>query len=106
MPVEGQQRRPLGRRDRAVIAVVVCAAAIAAGAGSYVYVDGSSGSSDRGCVVVTLPASLGGETIRRCGARAVAFCRAEAPRNRTVADACRRAGLRLLGRPSRRPVRN
>ena len=93
MPVEGQQRRPLGRRDRIVIGVVACAAAIAVGAGSYAYVSGSSGSSDAGCVTVTLPASLGGETIRRCGAAAVAFCRAEATRNRTIAEACRRAGV-------------
>jgi hypothetical protein len=100
MPVEGQQRRPLGRRDRIVIAVVVCAAALAAGVGGYVYVGRSSGSSDEGCVVVTLPASLGGETIHRCGAAAVAFCRAEAPRNGKVADACRRAGLAVGPAPA------
>ncbi len=98
MPVEGQQHRPLGRRDRVVIAVVACAAAIAAGAGSYAYVSRSPGSSDEGCVVVTLPASLGGERIRRCGSQAVAFCRDEAPRNGIVAEACRRAGVAV--RPS------
>ncbi len=100
MPVEGQQRRPLGRRDRVVIAVVVCVAAIAAGAGSYAYVSHSPGSSDEGCVVVTLPATLGGERIRRCGARAIAFCRAEAPRNGKVADACRRAGVAVATDPT------
>ncbi len=95
MPVEGQQRRPLGRRDRIVIAIVLGAVAIAAGVGSFAYLDrnGSPGSSGKGCVVVTVPASLGGATIRRCGARAVAFCRSEALRNATIADACRRAGM-------------
>jgi hypothetical protein len=100
MPVEGQQRRPLGRRDRLVIAVVVCAAAIATAAGSYAYVSSSSGSSDEGCVVVTVPASLGGAQIRRCGAQAVVFCRGEAPRNEKIADACRREGFAVPSTPA------
>jgi hypothetical protein len=98
MPVEGQRSRPLGRRDRLVIAAVAAGATIAVGLGAWYATSGSSDSSNTGCVDVTLPASLGGETLRRCGSEAVSFCRAEGPRNHRIADACRRAGLGRLTR--------
>jgi hypothetical protein len=95
VPVEGQWRRvhtPLGRRDRRVIAAVVVVALLAAGGGLGAYLSRPGGTSDAGCVVVTLASTMGGGTTRRCGADAVAFCRTEGPRNSTIAAACRRAG--------------
>jgi hypothetical protein len=96
MPVEGQWRRvhtPLGQRERRVLAVAGVAAALAVGGGVYYAASGSSEQSDVGCVVVTVPASLGGERLRRCGSDADAFCHAEGLRNETVAAACRRKGF-------------
>jgi hypothetical protein len=92
VPVEEQSRRPLARRDRVAIAVVALAAAAGFAAGTVLAVE-SGGPSGAGCVEVTFPASLGGETIRRCGSEALSFCSTEGPRNRRIADACRRAGI-------------
>ena len=95
MPVEGQWRRvrtPIGRRDKRLLAAVAVLAA-AAVAGGVSYAVTRLGESSADCVVVTLPASLGGETLRRCGSEAAAFCRTEGPRNETIAAACRRKGF-------------
>ena len=99
MPVEDQWRRlhtPLGRRDRRVLGAVAVVAAAAIGGGAY-YATSRPGESNAGCVVVTLPASLGGERLRRCGSDAAAFCRAEGKRNETIAAACHRKGFAVSG---------
>lgn len=95
MPVEGQWQRlstPLSRRDRRLISAMAVAAALAAAAVVFFAVRGS-GTSNAGCVVVDLPSTMGGAHLSRCGAEAHAFCRSEAPRDRVVADACRRQGF-------------
>lgn len=99
MPVERESRRPLTSRDRMAIAVVgvIAAAALAAGID---YAVATSDRSNAGCVVVTFPASLGGETIRHCGTAATAFCRAEAAHNPRIADACRRLAETKATTPS------
>ena len=95
MPLEGHWRRletPLSRRDKRVLAAIACVAALATGGGIYAYVDRAPGRSDAGCVTVVIPSTLGGSTIRRCGAAARTFCRTEAGNNPEVAAQCRRKG--------------
>jgi hypothetical protein len=95
VPLEGHAERlrtPLGRRDKQLLAAVAVVAAIAlAAGGAYTIIRGGL-PSDAGCVVVTVPGSMGGVTIRHCGAAAVRFCRIEAREDEAVAAACRRGG--------------
>jgi hypothetical protein len=96
MPLEGHWRRvqtPLDRRDkRLVVLLAVLAVALAAGGGLYAAFARSSSRSDAGCVVVKVASTMGGATLRNCGAAAVAFCRAQAPLHVEIAAACRRRG--------------
>src|SRR5689334_14802172 len=98
MPVEGQAQRvrtPLSRRDRRVLSIAAAAAALAAGGGIYAYVADTSSKPDASCVSVTLPLSVGGATVERCGPAAARFCRSELARDPHVAAACRRRGYKL-----------
>ncbi len=90
MPLEGQSRAPLARRDKQLIAVV-CAAAVAAGIVLGIKLATRPSSHDSGCVEVTLPSTMGGATIRRCGTAAQTFCRQQGSIP-VVAAACRRDG--------------
>ncbi len=96
MPVEGQWRRartPLGRRDRVALLAIAGVAALAGlGGGLYAALGPSSTGSGEGCVVVTVPSTIGANRIERCGAAARRFCRNDAAGNTQIADACRRAG--------------
>jgi len=66
-------------------------ALVAASIGLYVQFT-RSGSSEAGCVTVTLASTMGGATIHKCGAAAARFCRQERSGDPQIASACRRGG--------------
>ena len=93
--MEGQWQRantPLGRRDKRLLAVAALAVAVAAAVGG-VYAAQSSSRSDAGCVVVSMPSTMGGAEVRNCGAAAHTFCRLQGRVDGAVAAACRRQGF-------------
>jgi hypothetical protein len=91
MPIEGQARTPLGRRDRFLL-VTVATALLAAGAVGGVTLATSESHSNSGCVVVAVPSTMGGATVRTCGSAAHRFCRTQGKHDATVAAACRKQG--------------
>jgi len=99
MVMQEQARRlsePLrwGRREKAVVAVLLSALALAlAGLGAYALTSGAPARAD--CVDVTFASTLGGAELRGCGARARAICASGSfPHvERELATACRRAGF-------------
>jgi hypothetical protein len=95
MPVEGQWRRantPLSRRDKRLLAAVAAIAAIAALALAIAYAVHPAATSNAGCVVIDVPSTMGGASLRNCGAAARAFCHAQGKLDNTIAAACRRQG--------------
>lgn len=46
-------------------------------------------------VDVSVPSTMGGASLRRCGAAARAFCRDQGRSDRTIAAACRRQGYAI-----------
>ena len=89
MPMEGQWRRsttPIARRDRRLIVILAALAAV----GSVVAIAITRGKSYTNCVTVTVASTMGGATIRHCGADARRFCRNQ-PGGGSVAAQC--AGL-------------
>jgi hypothetical protein len=92
VPIEPQARAPLTRRDKRLIAAL-CASLLAGAVAVVVTLATRSPRSDTGCVQVTLPSTMGGATIRRCGTAARAFCH-EQRSIAVVAAACRRDGYR------------
>jgi len=67
----------LSRRGKQIVFAVVgglLAAAVAVGVWSAVAAD-QYGPSAHGCVNVQIPNTMGGATVHKCGADAVAFCR-------------------------------
>ena len=69
--------RRLSRRGKLIVFAVlgvVLAAAVAFGVWSAVAED-QYGPSAHGCVNVQIPNTMGGATVHKCGADAVAFCR-------------------------------
>ena len=67
----------LSRRGKLIVFAVlgvVLAAAVAFGVWSAVAED-QYGPSANGCVNVQIPNTMGGATVHKCGADAVAFCR-------------------------------
>ena len=91
MPVEKQARAPLTRRDKQLIAAV-CVALLAVAVALAVTIATRQPGHRSGCVEVTLPSTMGGARIRRCGADARAFCRQQRS-IAAVAEACRREGI-------------
>jgi len=91
MPIEGQTRTPLGRRDRFLLAAVAIALVAAAAVGGVTLATRGS-RSNAGCVVVAVPSTMGGATVRACGPAAHRFCRTQGKRDTTVAAACRAQG--------------
>jgi hypothetical protein len=97
MPVEGQWDRnltPLRRRDRRVLLVCACIAVAAIVGGVVFSLTRPAGPSNAGCVVVEVPSTMGGGTLRNCGSAAKTFCRTDG-RDPRVAAACRRAGYAI-----------
>lgn len=96
MPLERQQERAassLRPIDRYFLTALACAAAIGTGAGVYAYSNSPPAPSNNGCVVVTVASSLGGGTLRNCGAAAMRFCRVQGPVSGSIAAACRSRGF-------------
>lgn len=96
MPIEGHEQRlgsSLGPRDKHFLVAVTCALVLGVGVSVYAYASRAPAPSNRGCVVVTIASSLGGTTLRNCGAAARSFCRAQARLNGEIAAACRRQGF-------------
>ncbi len=95
MPVEGQwerSRTPLSRRDKRLLAAAAALAAAGAAAAGGLYLGRSGASSGEGCLFVNVPSTMGGARLQQCGASAHAFCREQGPRDRSIAQACRRQG--------------
>lgn len=84
-----------GRRERAVVAVLVaCVALVAAGLGVYALTSGAPVRKD--CIEITFASTLGGATEHACGAQARAVCASPQAFKRSYAElreACRRAGF-------------
>jgi len=98
MPVEGQTKRlarGLDRRDKHVLAAFAGAVVLGVGSCGYVYATHSPAPASADCVVVTVPSTIGGQTLRNCGNAARTFCRSEASLNETVASACRERGYAI-----------
>ena len=96
MPFEGHAERlaaPLRPRDRYFLAAMACAIALGVVASAYAYLRRAPEPSNRGCVVVTVASSLGGTTLRNCGAAARRFCRVEGKLSAGIAAECRRRGF-------------
>ena len=97
MPVEGHWERantPLRTRDRRVLVVVAVVAVLVVIGLGIAYALRPAAQSNAGCVVVDVPSTMGGATVRSCGAAAHDFCRTQGRLDRTVATACIDAGLR------------
>jgi hypothetical protein len=80
--------RPVARRELRIVAVVLCACALAvvlAGARAR----GGAPPAGRGCVQADVAGVLGGGTVRGCGGRAASLCRAYAGVSASVAAQCR-----------------
>jgi hypothetical protein len=93
MPVEGQWDRvnvPLRSHDRRVLAVMAALTAIAV-IGGIVFALMKPAKSNAGCVSFTVPASVGGATIRYCGGKAKTFCATKGVPAAAAAE-CRRLG--------------
>ncbi len=93
MPAEGQWDRvnvPLRSHDRRVLAVMACVAVVAI-VGGVIFALTRPAHSDAGCVVFTVPASVGGATVRYCGGKAKTFCASKDGRTEAAAQ-CRRLG--------------
>jgi hypothetical protein len=97
VPVEVQWNRvstSLRPRDRRVLLVVVCVSALAIAGGVLSYALRSPGPSNVGCVVVTVPSTMGGAVLRNCDGAARDFCREHADAG-NAAEQCRRLGYSL-----------
>ena len=80
MPVEGHWERantPLRARDRRVLVVVAVVAVLVAIGLGVAYALRPAAQSNAGCVVVDVPSTMGGATLRNCGAAAHEFCRTQ-----------------------------
>jgi|SRR5471032_1608861 hypothetical protein len=96
MPVEGHWERantPLRSRDRRVLVVVAVVSVLVAIGLGVAYALRPAAQSNAGCVVVDVPSTMGGATVRNCGAAAHEFCRTQGTRDRTVATACTTQGF-------------
>lgn len=93
MPVEGQARRPLSRRDKGFLAAIGCLGALAIGGAVFAFADHKPGPSNAGCVVVTVPSTMGGASVRYCGAAARRFCARQGQLSAAIAAECRKQGF-------------
>jgi hypothetical protein len=101
VPVERQwerSRTPLRRRDKITLTALAAVTAVAVGAGIAIAVTRNDETSSKRCVDVTVPSTMGGARIRRCGAAAVTFCRTDAVGNSQDTRACREAGFAVPNR--------
>jgi len=95
MPVEGQWQRantPLRPRDKRLLAAVAVIAVVAVAAFAVFLLTHLSSPSASGCLEVKVPSTMGGASLKVCGADAHAFCRAQG-RDARIAAACRRQGF-------------
>jgi hypothetical protein len=96
MPVEGHWERastPLRARDRRVLLVVAVVSVLVVIGLGVAYAVRPAPQSNAGCVVVDVPSTMGGATVRNCGGAAHEFCRSQGRRDRTVATACTTQGF-------------
>ena len=96
MPVEGHWERantPLRTRDRRVLLVVAVVVGLALIGLGIAYALRPAAQSNAGCVVVDVPSTMGGATVRNCGAAAHEFCRTQGRVDRNVATACTTQGF-------------
>lgn len=90
MPAEtARLARPVGRRDRLAVAILLCACALAAVGTARA--QGESPPPGRGCVQADVAGVLGGGTVRGCGRGAFAVCRVYAAASPSLAAQCARA---------------
>jgi hypothetical protein len=94
VPFEGQalrSRTGLRPRDKGFLAALATAAVVASGVEGYLHFGHDSSAAT--CITVTIPSTMGGATIHKCGAGAARFCRENGPADPQVASACRRQGF-------------
>ena len=95
MPLEGHARRlvtPLTGRDKLVVAVVAFGILLAVAGGVWAAVTRHAKPIPADCVVVTVPGTMGGTTIRNCGAAGRRYCLAQYKLNDQIAAECRKHG--------------
>ena len=87
--------RRIGRRDRAFLAGLACAALLAVPAFVLLSRDDARPSSQTGagCIEAAHAGVLGGGTYRFCGSDAESFCARFAPAEAAIAGKCARLGL-------------
>jgi hypothetical protein len=93
---EERVNAPLRPRDRRFLAIFAVVVVLGITGGLVAYFTRSPGPSNAGCVVVTVPSTMGGAVLRNCGRAARDFCREHS----TVANAaelCARLGYRTGG---------
>jgi hypothetical protein len=96
MPVEGHWERantPLRTRDRKVLLVVAVVAVLAVIGLGVAYALRPAAQSNAGCVVAEVPSTMGGATVRSCGAQAHKLCRTQGRIDRLIAAACMTQGF-------------
>jgi hypothetical protein len=96
--MEGQWDRvgtPLSGRDRRMLAVVLVLTAIGAAAALAFALTRGPGSSNADCVIVTVASTMGGTTLRNCGAAARRFCLTQGRIDPSAVAQCTRLGYPL-----------
>jgi hypothetical protein len=91
VPVEGHWERantPLRERDRRVLMVVAVVAVLSLIGLGVAYALRPAAQSNAGCVVANVPSTMGGATVRSCGAQAHRLCRTQGRIDRLIAEAC------------------
>lgn len=91
MPLEGHWERantPLRARDRRVLLVAAVIALFAVIGLGIAYAVRPAARSNAGCVIANVPSTMGGATVKSCGARAHDLCRTQGRIDRAIAEAC------------------
>jgi hypothetical protein len=91
---------PWGRRERAVVAVLLACAALA-GVGLLAFGLSGGAPARRGCIQITFASTLGGAEAKACGAQARMVCATPGDYSHSgpqLREACRRAGLPYVPR--------
>ena len=96
--MEGQWERartPLSRRDRRLVAIFGALAVLAAVAAFTVYLTRSHHESNAGCITRNVPSTMGGASVKTCGAAARRLCAARGRESASVTARCEELGYPL-----------
>jgi hypothetical protein len=98
MPMEGQwdrARTPLSGRDRRLIAIFCGLAVVAAAAALAAYLTGSHDRSNTGCITRNVASTMGGASVKTCGAAARRLCATQGRVSPSITARCEELGYRL-----------